>query len=216
MRILVFGATGGTGRAVVGTLLAAGHAVTAFVRDPAALPPLPGLGVASGDAMRLADVAPAVAGQDAVVVSLGITQRQGGLVPRMPRGGPPYVCEAGTANVIAAMQAAGVARLVCVTAFGVGDTRDAVSLPFRIIFRLFMRALMADKERQEVLVKASGLDWTLVQPVGLTDQPASGRWVASTDGRIGRSTVSRVDLGAFIAEEVTARRHLHETVVFSG
>ena len=166
--------------------------------------------------MRPDDVARAVAGQEAVVVSLGISQRRVGLVPRPTREGPPYVCEAGTGNVIAAMQAAGVVRLVCVTSFGVGDTRAAAPLLFRFVFRLFMRAVMADKERQERLVKASGLDWTLVQPVGLTDRPATGHWVTSTSGKAGRSMVSRVDLCAFIAAEVAQRRHIRETVAFSG
>lgn len=216
MRIVVFGATGGTGRAVVHALLANGHEVTAFVRDPAALAPLPGLHIVSGDAMHPDDVARAVAGQEAVVVSLGIPQRRAGLVPSATRDGPPYVCEAGTSNVIAAMQAAGVLRLVCVTSFGVGDTRAAAPLLFRVVFRLFMREVMADKERQERLVKASGLDWTLVQPVGLTDRPAAGHWMASTAGKIGRSMVSRADVGAFIAAEVVQRRHVRETVAFSG
>ena len=132
------------------------------------------------------------------------------------RDGPPDVCEAGTSNVIAAMQAAGVLRLVCVTSFGVGDTRAAAPLLFRVVFRLFMREVMADKERQERLAKASGLDRTLVQPVGLTDRPAAGHWMASTAGKIGRSMVSRADVGAFIAAEAVQRRHVRETVAFSG
>jgi putative NADH-flavin reductase len=216
MKIVVFGATGGTGRAVVHSLLADGHAVTGFVRDPAALAPRPALHTVSGDAMRPGDVARAVAGQEAVVVSLGMPQRRTGLVPRATPEGPPYVCEAGTGNVIAAMQGAGVARLVCVTSFGVGDTRAAAPLLFKVVFRLFMREVMADKERQERLVKASGLDWTLVQPVGLTDRPAAGHWVTSTSGKTGRSMVSRADLGAFIAAEVVQRCHVRETVAFSG
>ena len=216
MKIVVFGATGGTGRAVVHSLLADGHEVTGFARDPAALAPLPGLHTVSGDALRPDDVARAVAGQEAVVVSLGISQHRVGLVPRPTREGPPYVGEAGTGNVIAAMQAAGVVRLVCVTSFGVGDTRAAAPLLFKVVFRLFMRAVMADKERQERQVKASGLDWTLVQPVGLTDRPAAGHWVTSTSGKTGRSMVSRADLGAFIAAEVVQRCHVRETVAFSG
>ena len=216
MRVLVFGTTRGTGKAVVRALLRDGHQVTSFARDTSKLDPLPGLAMVSGDAMHPDDVAQAVEGHDAVVVSLGITLQRFGPVYRAPRGGPPYVCEAGTRNIIAAMRAASVARLVCVTAFGVGDTRHAPPLWFKVIFRLFMRELMADKERQEELVKASGLDWTLVQPVGLTDRAATGKWLASTSGKIGRSMVSRADLAAFLAAELSEPKHVRETVAFSG
>ncbi len=216
MKVVVFGATGGTGRAVIRTLLAGGHQVSGFARNPAALDGQPGLSVVTGDAMNPADVASAVAGQDAVVVSLGNSQKKSARWFGAERTTAADVCEIGTRNIIAAMQAASVARLVCVTAFGVGDTRDKLPLTFKIFFRLFLRAQMADKERQEVLVKASGLDWTLVQPVGLNDAPATGKWLASKSGEINTTMVSRADLGAFVAEELVRSKHLRETIAFSG
>ena len=72
------------------------------------------------------------------------------------------------------------------------------------------------RAEQEKLVKASGLDWTLVQPVGLTDLPATGRWLASAAGDIRAQMVSRDDLAAFIASELCEPRHVRETVAFSG
>jgi len=74
MNIIVFGPTGGTGRAVIGNLLADGHQVTAFARDPSKLSPAPGLTIMKGDAMNPEDVARAIPGHDAVVISLGNPQ----------------------------------------------------------------------------------------------------------------------------------------------
>ena len=75
---------------------------------------------------------------------------------------------------------------------------------------------MADKELQETLVKASGLDWTLVQPVGLNDLPATGAWLASRTGEIRKHMVSRADLATFIAAELVSSRYRLETIAVSG
>ncbi|WP_295453749.1 NAD(P)-binding oxidoreductase, partial [uncultured Thiodictyon sp.] len=214
-------ATGKAGRAVALTLLAAGHQVTAFGRNREKIPAHEGIAAIVGDALNPADVARAVAGQDAVVVSLGdslnpVVLKLGAKLG-VKRNTPPNICEVGTANVIAAMAAASVARLVCITAYGVGDTRERLSRLYRLWFHaLQLREQLADKERQEQLVKASGLDWTLVQPVGLTDGAATGRWLASPAGDRRKRTISRVDLADFIAEIVASGRYLRETVVLSG
>lgn len=217
MKVVVFGATGKAGRAAALALLAAGHQVTVFGRDAARLPPHEGISRILGDAMNAADVAPAVTGQDAVVVSLGDPVNPVLLRLGAKRTTSPHICEIGTANVIAAMAAAAVKRLVCITSYGVGDTRDRLSPLYRMGLRVLqLDEQLADKERQEQLVKASGLDWTLVQPVGFTDGAATGRWLASPTGDRRKRTVSRVDLVAFIADTLTGGRHLRETVVFSG
>jgi uncharacterized protein YbjT (DUF2867 family) len=216
MKVLVFGATGGTGRAVILALQSRGHAVTAFARHPGRLKDIPDLMVVQGDAMAADDVAAAVAGQEAVVVSLGNTQGSIGLKLGAKRTTAANVCEVGTRNIVAAMRSAGVSRLVCVTAYGVGDTRDRLPLLYRMFYRFVLREQIADKEEQEKVVKASGLDWTLVQPVGLNDKPAAGRYLASLAGETRTHMVSRADLAAYIAGEVTGRAHLYQTVSFSG
>lgn len=217
MKVVVFGATGKAGRAMALTLLGAGHQVTAFGRDPAKIPAYQGITAVVGDALNPADVARAVAGQDAVVVSLGDSVNPVLLRLRVAkRNTPPNICEVGTANVIAAMEAASVSRLVCITSYGVGDTRDKLTRLFRLWFRaLQLHEQLADKERQEALVKASRLDWTLIQPVGLTDGAATGRYLVSTAGERRKRTISRVDLVAYVAETVVTGRHLRETVVLS-
>jgi uncharacterized protein YbjT (DUF2867 family) len=127
------------------------------------------------------------------------------------------ICEIGTANVIAAAEAASVRRLICVSSYGVGDTRVKLSLLHKLIFRwLRLGEQMEDKEKQSQLVKSSSLDWTLVQPVGLTDGAATGRWLASSSGERRKRTISRIDLAAFIVEILSGACNKRETIVLSG
>lgn len=217
MKVIVFGATGRVGRAVALTLLAAGHEVTAFARDPANFPWQTKGSAIVGDAMNAEDVMKAVPGHDAVVVALGNSRNPFALALGAKRISPADICEKGTANVIAAAKAASVQRLVCVTSYGVGDTRDVLPPMHKRIFRwLRLDEQMEDKERQEKLVKMSELDWTIVQPVGLTDGAATGRWLASVTGDRRKRTISRVDLAAFIVQILAGAANKRETVVLSG
>ncbi len=79
-----------------------------------------------------------------------------------------------------------------------------------------MRELMADKERQEAVLKASDLDYVLVQPVALTDEPETGNWLASTSGETRKMRMSRKDVAAFIAHEIDDPLYHRQTVALSG
>ncbi len=81
-------------------------------------------------------------------------------------------------------------------------------LAFRRFYAVLVRERMADKERQEAAVKASGRDWTLVQPVGLTDQPGTGSALTSSNGEIGTSQISRDDVARIAVEELDGSPHL--------
>ncbi len=155
-------------------LLAAGHQVTSFGRNPADIPAYQAITAIAGEAENAADVTSAVAGQDAVVVSLGDSVNPIAPLLGARRTTPPDICEVGTANVIPAMKAASVARLICITSYGVGDTRGRLTPAFRVWLRVLrLGEALGDKDRQEELVKASGLEWTLIQPVGFTDGAAT-------------------------------------------
>lgn len=216
MHVIIFGSTGGTGLATAAALAAAGHQVTAFARDPAKLPAIAGVVSVRGDVMNPADVNRAMPGHDLVIVSLGNSQNPFGLLLGARRTTPADVCEIGTRHIIAAMQSAGIPRLLVVTAFGIGDTRAVLPLGFKLFYRTVLREHMADKERQEAVVKASGLDWTLVQPVGLTNGPATQNWFADTSGRIRRQQISRADVAAFLVALVGDGQYSHATVALSG
>lgn len=216
MNILVIGATGGSGRAIVARALAEGHEVTAFVRDPARMDTAPRLTIVTGDATDADDMARAAPGHDAIVVSLG--ERPGPLdwLPGRRGSASSGVCETGTRNILAALPSDAPPRVVIVSAFGVGDTRETAPWSIRFFLWLFLKDLMADKERQEAALKSSDVDFLIVQPVALTDGPATGDWFASPEGALRRQQVSREDLAAFIVAELREGRYHRTTVAFSG
>lgn len=201
MRVLVVGATGGSGRAAVAALVRAGHEVTALSRHGTALTG-PGVRGVDGDATDAATVDGLVDGQDAVVVTLGISEPALRVRLRGPRGTAADVRSRGTATVVAAMRRHGVRRLVVQTSYGVGTS--AARLPFvqRVVFALLLAPQIADTRRQSDLVRASGLDWVEVQPVNLTDAEPAPTGLTSTDDSVAGMTVSRTRVGAVLADAV--------------
>jgi uncharacterized protein YbjT (DUF2867 family) len=216
LRAIVFGSTGGTGRATLSALATAGHRVTAFARNPEKLPVSESITVVRGDVMDPVAAAAAIAGQDLAIVSLGNSQNPFATLLGAPRTTPADVCEAGTRHIVAGMRSGGVRRLLVVSAFGVGDTRDRLPWTFKLFYRTLLREHMADKEKQEVIVKQSGLDWTIVQPVGLTDEPATGTWLANDKGIIRKQQMSRADVAAFLVSIAEDTRYYRATVALSG
>jgi uncharacterized protein YbjT (DUF2867 family) len=194
--VLVVGATGGSGRAAVAALVERGHEVTAFARRAStAFERRPGVRPLDGDATVAGDVDRAVRGQDAVVVTLGISEHPLRVRLLGSSGTPLEVRSRGTAAVVAAMAEHGVRRLVVQSSYGVGETRDRLPLSSRLVFALLLRPQIADHERQERIVRGSGLDWTLVQPVYLTDgdEPAAVSGTGDTEGmRVSRRALGRV------------------------
>ncbi|MFS8478880.1 MAG: NAD(P)-binding oxidoreductase [Micromonosporaceae bacterium] len=217
MKVLVVGATGGSGRAAVGELLARGHEVTAFSRHARVLSGAGGhLRAIDGDATDPADVDRVVRGQDAVVVTLGISEnplrvRLFGSVDT-----PMDVRSRGTRAVISAMRRHGVRRLVVQTSYGVGETREMLPLGQRLVFRLLLQPQIADTERQEREVRESGLDWVLVQPVNLTDHPHPGLPFISTSGEIRGLKVPRACVGRFLVRAVEESGYVGRSVALSS
>lgn len=215
MNVLVVGATGGSGRAAVAALVADGHEVTAMARRASAVfAGTPGVRPVDGDVTVSADVDAAVRGQDAVVVALGITESPLRVRLRGPAGTPLDVRSRGTAAVVAAMQTHGVRRLVVQSSYGVGETRALLPLSSRLVFALLLKPQIADHGVQEDLVRRSGLDWTLVQPVYLTDGEEAA--AVSTDGSVQGMKVSRAALGGVLARLATGGGELRRSVSVSG
>jgi len=177
VKLVVFGATGGTGAQIVARALEAGHDVTAFARDPANVKLAhERLRVARGDATVADDVARAVAGHDAALSSIG---------PR-PGTKPGTLISDATRNIVAACTQTGTRRFVFESGLMVGDGR-ALGFWSRIgvrIFRAMNRALYEDKVRAESLIRESSLDWVIVRPPTLVHQPAKGGYLAGPDQRV--------------------------------
>ncbi|MGH3433603.1 MAG: NAD(P)-dependent oxidoreductase [Thermocrispum sp.] len=224
MKVLVMGATGGTGRAVVAELLRRGHGVTAFSRSAVTLrhhpdgprsDPRAGLRTIDGDAADLHAVKAAVAGHDAVVVTLGISESALRVRLRGPAHTAPDIRSRGTRNVVAAMRQHGVTRLVVQSVFGIGDTAGRLGLLDKIFYALLIRQQVADHARQEHAVRASGLDWTIVQPVHLADEPVHGEAVVSARGEVAGNKVARSALARVLADAVEQPDHVGASITVS-
>ena len=207
MQIAVFGATGGTGQQVVQQALAAGHSVSALVRDPSRLAAQDErLTVVEGDVLDRAKVDETVSGADAVIVSLGNTSSN-----------PDYIVSRGTEVIVDAMTAAGIPmRLIVVSSLGVGESRDQVPFAFKMLMNTVLKKAMDDKERQEALVKASGFDWIIVRPGGLTNGPATGSYKSGVDVRLTAGQVSRADVAAFVLLQLDDDTYLHQAPAITG
>jgi len=204
MKLLVFGSTGGTGHELVKHALEQGHEVTAFARTPAKLGDLthPSLRVVRGDVLDPAAVEKAVPGHDAVLCAIGAGAERSTLR------------EDGTRNIVQGMEKAGVQRLICQSSMGVGDSRANLGfLTKYVIVPVFLRHAFADHERQEAVVKESGLDWTIVRPPHLKDGPHTGTYrhgFPTTDTGI-QGKISRADVADFILKQLADTTYLHQT-----
>ena len=204
MKILIVGATRGIGRNVLEQALAAGHAVTALVRDARRLDAQhERLKVVQGDVLDADSVALAMAGQEAVCCSLGVK------VPWFYVN----VFSDGTRILLDAMKMTGARRLVCVTGIGAGDSRGHGGFLYdRLFLPFLLRTIYADKDRQESLIKASNVDWVIVRPGFLTNGPLTGRYRAITDlAGVTAGKISRADVAHFILQQLVAPSHLRQT-----
>ncbi len=206
MNIIVFGATGTVGRHIVDRALLQGHDVTAFARSAASVPlSHPNLSVIEGDVLREDDVMSAMAGHEAVIVALGA-------------GRNGTVRSAGTQHIVDAMKRQGVSRLVVQSTLGAGDSRPALNFFWkRIMFGLLLRPAYADHQRQEEIVAASGLDWTLVRPSAFTDGPATNQYLHGFAPTIKGLAlkISRADVAGFVLRQLTDQTYLRRAANLS-
>ena len=199
MKLTIFAASGGIGRHLVGQALAAGHDVTAVARNPASLPAEVRAVRADLATAQPAALATAVGGADAVLSALG------------PRSKADYgIATTGTRAIVGAMEAAGVRRLVVVSAAPVGtiasarrprppkhDSGDGFVMRHLLspLITAALRDLDVDLARMEDTLADSGLDWTAVRPPRLTNGPETGAYRTASGRNLRRGlTVSRADV----------------------
>ena len=209
MKLFVLGATGPTGLQIVQQALTQGHAVTAFVRDPAKLPFADGnlklvTGSLPGDGRALAE---ALRGHEAVISSLGLHNvlKSNGFI------------ESSMRLLVPAMEKQGLRRLIIVSANGVGDTRRHAPLLPRIMYRLLLTDIFADKKAGEDIVRASSLDWTVAYPTLLTNGPRTGSYRAAERLELtGFPKISRADVADFVLRQLNDLAFLKNGAVISN
>ncbi len=192
MKVVVFGSSGQTGLQLIDQLVKAGHQVTAFARTPAKLAAFEGrIRIAAGDARDAAAVSEAVSGQDAVMHALSesITEKSD-------------IQTVFAENLVAAMQAAGVKRLVVLSARGAGDSRGQVPAFFELVLRTVLKNLFIDKQNAEDKIIASSLDYTLVRPFILANGPLRGSVIAAASPQGLKWRVNRADVAACMVAQL--------------
>ncbi len=204
--VTVFGASGGTGRRVVERALAEGHTVTAVYRsEPSGIAPHPRLKIMIGNPLDANDVRRAVAGAEVVIHAIGPKRGPGALLT---------VTSDVMANLIPAMKESNVRRLLFVSAWGTGATR--IGFYGRLLW-LMIGKRMADKERAEAMVRSSGLDWVIVLPTILTDDPPRGRYQAGpTLNLSAMPKISRADVADLVVRQVEHDAFLGKAIAISN
>ena len=198
MRIVIFGASGRTGRHLVRQALDRGHAVTAFVRNPAKIGiSHKNLSLYKGDVFHPGEVEAAIKGHDAVLSALGFT-----------KGSPKTICADGIRNIMTAMKKNGVKRLVVESAYGAGSTRNK-DFYARVLW-LIIKDRIKDKEEMEREIERGGLEWVIARPVALTDGERSGSYRAGADLKLSFfPRVSRADVADFMLSQLESGEFVH-------
>lgn len=197
-KILVLGATGGTGRHIVSQAVTRGYEVAVLVRSPEKARNLKGAEIIVGDARDENVLHDALRHRDAVVSALG--------TPASPFREVTMLSTV-TRSLVNAMKAVQVSRLIAITGIGAGDSKGHGGFLFdNLIYPLLLQKVYADKNRQEVAIRASGLDWTIVRPSILNDKPGGEVIRVLTDlTQFHGGTISREDVAKFIVDQVEDR-----------
>lgn len=201
-RILIVGATGGTGRQLVTQALERGHEVTALVREPSKLQVVhPRLTVVQGDVLDEGSVDAAMRGQEAVLSALGHKRYFY----------PTRILSEGTRNILRSMETHGVSRLVCETSLGIGDSAGRMGLYYTLfVVPVILPFYFWDKTRQERLIAESNVEWVIVRPGVLTNGDKRGRLRHGLHVGSFLLTVriSRADVADFMLNQLTSDEYL--------
>ncbi len=201
LRIAILGGTGGIGGRLLAWAVDAGHPVQVLARTAGAVPRRPGITVTEGDATDPAAVAHTVTGADAVLSALG------------PRGAKvPHLLETAAVTVTAAMAKTGARRLIMVSAAGafIREDPEAGTLVKLILPAIFAKPF-ADVRAMERLVRGTDLDWTLVRPTRLVNDPGTGHYrVRDRYPAPGLTKIARADVAHFITGTLQAGSYLRQ------
>ncbi len=201
MKMTVFGASGSVGSVLIPEALRRGHEVIAVTRDPSHITLSHStLTVAVAELDCVPALERALTGAQAVIISLG-----------------DAVCDTGSRAILAAMRNTGVQRVEALTGFGTSViSRRRLNPAMRGVVgavRLFARSGFSAKERQDALVRPSGLTYTIVQPPTLTFGPATGAYrQGDYQGRSILGRISRADLADFMLDNLEQERYLNQSV----
>jgi putative NADH-flavin reductase len=204
MKLVVLGATGGTGLEIVRQAIQHGHAVTALVRSPDGLKQFANrIAVRRGNLLNCTDLEQALQGHDAVVSAFG---------PRVPVSKQDAdLLQRFAVALTSAMPRAGVRRAVVESVAFL--FKDSILPPAYLLGRLFFPTVVADASAMERVFDESGLDWTMVRPPQLTDKPYTGKYrVQERSLPIFGFKISRADVADFMIKAAEDPSSIHKII----
>lgn len=209
MKLLILGATGGTGRQLVEQALDDGHEVVAYVRTPQKLDiKHKNLDLIQGDLMEREKLAAAMSGVDAVLSGLG---------PVGNSAERPLT--KGMAQIVQVMKEQQVSRLIVSTGAGVSDPNDQPTLADKLIkfvLKLVSKEGLADSDGMIEVVRRSGLDWTVARGPRLLDKPGTGAVKVGYLGEGVSTQLTRSDFAMFMLDQLQSNQWRHKAPVVSN
>ncbi len=200
MKVIIFGATGFSGRAILSEALKQGHEVTILVRDAAKVQSKhKNLMVVEGNVLNPETVARVLQNQEVVIQCLGVGGKGDGK--------PTTFISDATKVIVEEMQKQKIKRLIAMSNVGAGNSIafqpwffTQIILPY---FMKWLKVIIDDKNRMEPIIMNSHLDWTIVRCPNIVDKPAKGACLATLDGKGLKLSVTLSDLSKFMVDQLT-------------
>lgn len=213
MKIVVFGATGIVGKAVVNEALKKGHEVTVLTRNARKVTIRhEHLHIVEGNVADKNVVRTVLKDQEAVIQTLGIGGKGDGK--------PTSIVSEANKIIMTEMEQMNVKRLIAISVIGAGNSLTFLPWIYRkLVLPLFMKwfqAVIDDKNRMEPMIKRSGLDWTIVRCTTVKERPATGKVNATLDGKGLKFSISAADMAVFIVNQLTDNSFLKQNPTISN
>lgn len=213
MKIVVFGATGIVGKAVVNEALKKGHEVTVLTRNARKVTIRhEHLHIVEGNVADKNVVRTVLKDQEAVIQTLGIGGKGDGK--------PTSIVSEANKIIMTEMEQMNVKRLIAISVIGAGESLTFLPWIYRkLVLPLFMKwfqAIIDDKNRMEPMIKKSGLDWTIVRCTTVKERPATGKVNATLDGKGLKFSISAADMAVFIVNQLTDNSFLKQNPTISN
>lgn len=199
MKVIIFGATGFSGQAILANSIKQGHEVTILVRDASKIPiNHQNLTIVEGNVLNPQTVASVLHHQEAVIQCLGVSGKGDGK--------PTTFISDATKIIVGEMQNKKIKRLIAMSNVGAGNSIafqpwffTKIILPY---FMKWLKVIIEDKNRMEPIIMNSNLDWTIVRCPNIVDKPAKGRCNATLDGKGLKLSITLSDLSKFMVDQL--------------
>ena len=214
-KVLVIGASGGSGRKTVEALIEEGHQVTALSRSASKVFGKD-IRTVDGSALDKDILKVAMMNQEVIIITLGITENPLRVRFLGPTKTPLNIRSEGTRLAIETMKELNIKRLLVQTSYGTGPSKNMLRFIEKLFFKLLLKPQMDDTEKQDKYIRESGLDWTISQPVHLNDnKEVSSSLYTSNNNQVSQWKVSRRLVGKFLAKAISDNSTLKQTIAVS-